>query len=359
MTPPARPWPRGAATGIGSLPGVDPLEAARTVFGELPDLPFLPELPARGPGADIIGRTAALLVDLPVELVPSGWRIASRPGQDLRRARDLLARDLDAAEQAGDGHAGAFKFQAAGPWTLAAGLELPNGHRVATDHGASRDLAESLAEGLRVHVADLARRLPHATLVGQLDEPSLPAVLAGTLRTASGWGTVRHVDIATVRDTLGRVLAALPDTTRIVHCCAPTPPIGLFLEAGATGVALDLDLVDTPTTDALGTAVDAGVALLLGVVATNPAPPVAVAGGPSARSGLPRDPGDVAADGAPSSTAALRRVTDWWSKVGFPVERLADVVVPTPACGLAAAPPTYARQVLTLLREVGRATTEL
>ena len=60
MTPPARPWPRGAATGIGSLPGSDPLEAARTVFGELPDLPFLPELPARGPGADIIGKQLAV-----------------------------------------------------------------------------------------------------------------------------------------------------------------------------------------------------------------------------------------------------------------------------------------------------------
>ena len=43
----------GVATGIGSMPGTDPMEAARIVVGELPDFPHLAELPARGPGADI------------------------------------------------------------------------------------------------------------------------------------------------------------------------------------------------------------------------------------------------------------------------------------------------------------------
>ena len=40
------PWPPGSATGAGSMPGTDPLAAARTVFDELPDLPYLPEFPA-------------------------------------------------------------------------------------------------------------------------------------------------------------------------------------------------------------------------------------------------------------------------------------------------------------------------
>jgi Cobalamin-independent synthase, Catalytic domain len=73
--PPAR-WPDGAATGVGSLPGTDAREAAATVVGELPLLPHLPELPARGVGADMIGRTAGLLVDIAVEVVPTAYRVA-------------------------------------------------------------------------------------------------------------------------------------------------------------------------------------------------------------------------------------------------------------------------------------------
>ena len=82
MTDQAWPWPAGAATGIGSLPGTDIAEAQRVVLGELPDLPHLPELPARGPGADLIGRTAGLLVELPVELYAGALagRPAPRPG---------------------------------------------------------------------------------------------------------------------------------------------------------------------------------------------------------------------------------------------------------------------------------------
>ncbi len=100
--PPPRRGPLGArpATGLGSLPGTDPAEAARLVLGELPDLPFLPELPGRGAVADLTGRTCALLVDLPVDLQPGGWRLVERPGRDQRRAEDALARDLDALEEA-------------------------------------------------------------------------------------------------------------------------------------------------------------------------------------------------------------------------------------------------------------------
>ena len=39
-------------------------------------------------------------------------------------------------------------------------------------------LRTSLADGLKAHVAGVAARLPHARVLLQLDEPSLPAVLA-------------------------------------------------------------------------------------------------------------------------------------------------------------------------------------
>ncbi len=59
------------------MPGTDPLDTMRLIADELPDLPFLAELPGRGPGADLTGRTAAMLVELPAETTPRGWRLAA------------------------------------------------------------------------------------------------------------------------------------------------------------------------------------------------------------------------------------------------------------------------------------------
>jgi len=69
---PRYPWLAASATGIGSMPGTNPAEAMRVIAGELPGFPYLPELPDRGPGADLTGRTAALLVGIPVEVTPRG-----------------------------------------------------------------------------------------------------------------------------------------------------------------------------------------------------------------------------------------------------------------------------------------------
>lgn len=150
----------GAATGVGSMPGGDAREAAKTVTGSFEDFPFLPELPARGPGADMIGRTAGLLVELYARVEPSGWRIGDRPGRDTKRARSWLGEDLDALEEFTQGYEGPLKVQAVGPWTLAATLELRNGESALSDTGACRDLAGSLAEGLRLHLEEMRRRVP-------------------------------------------------------------------------------------------------------------------------------------------------------------------------------------------------------
>jgi hypothetical protein len=253
-------WSPGAATGIGSLPGTDIVEAVKLVFGEL-TLPHLPELPARGPGTDMVGRSAGLLTELPVELYAARWRVATRGGRDLRRTRDLLERDLDALTEVADGYVGPLKLQAAGPWTLAANIELAVGGWLLHDHGAVRDLAASLTEGLREHVADVARRIPGATMLLQIDEPSLPAVLAGRVPTESGLGTLRSVPAGEAEATL-RSLVDGVGAPVIVHCCAPDAPVDLFRSAGAQGVALDLSLVKT--LDPLGELIDSGRALFAG-----------------------------------------------------------------------------------------------
>ncbi|RAO59683.1 hypothetical protein LUPAC06_01828 [Micromonospora saelicesensis] len=329
MTDQAWPWPAGAATGIGSLPGTDIGEAQRVVLGELPELPHLPELPARGPGADMIGRSAGLLVELPVEVYAGRWRVAPRPGRDLRRARDLMERDLDQLAEQAEGYAGPIKVQAAGPLTLAASLELPIGGRLLRDPGAVRDLTGSLAEGLRAHVAAVARRLPQASVLLQLDEPSLPTVLAGRVPTESGLGAYRAVESVDAAALLRTVVEAVGVPT-LVHCCAPDVPLELIRSTGAVAVALDLDLVTK--LDPLGEAIDAGLGLLAGAAPTQP---------PSA-------------GGAPTSAQIADRVRQVWDRLGFPRRQLAEQVVITPACGLAGATPEYARAVLAACRDAGR-----
>jgi methionine synthase II (cobalamin-independent) len=308
---------------VGSLPGDDVREAVGVVLDTLPELPYLPELPARGPGAGMLGRAAGLLVDLYAEVQTSGWRFADRPGMDARRAVSYLGEDLDALEELAEGYRGALKVQAAGPWTLAAGIELRSGDKALGDPGACRDLAASLAEGLAAHLADVARRVPGARLVLQLDEPALPGVLAGTVPTASGFGTLSAVEPAVVEQALETVVSAVGAPVT-VHCCAPRVPVPLLRRAGVAGISLDAGLLTTGEDEDLGAAVEAGCALFLGVVpSTEPA------------SSKLSDPA-----GTVSPVRAL------WRRLGLPPETMASSVVVTPACGLAGASVPYSRAAM-------------
>jgi methionine synthase II (cobalamin-independent) len=313
---------------VGSHPGEDPAEPLRVVLGEVPELPYLPELPARGPGADLAGRTATLLVDLAVDLQPSGWRFADRPGRDMRRGRDHLSRDLDLLEELAGGHEGPFKIQICGPWTLAASIELRHGDRALADPGAVRDLTDSLAEGIKDHVADVRRRLPGADLLVQLDEPALPGVLAGEIPTASGFSRLRAVEPHVAEDGLRRVLAAT-GAYPVVHCCGRNVPYALIRAAGAKAISVDAALIPTRGDEVIGEAIEDGIGFLLGVV-----------------------PGTDAA--LPALAETLRPVRGLWNRLGFRPEQLPEQVVLTPTCGLAGASPGYARAALARCREAAR-----
>jgi Cobalamin-independent synthase, Catalytic domain len=333
------PWPAASATGVGSMPGDDPAEAIAVILGELPQLPHLPELPGRDPGADLTGRTAAMLIDMPVETTPRGWRLAERPGRDQRRAAGLLSADLDAAEQAAEGYRGPFKIQICGPWTLAATLELSRSQEPAlADPGAVRDLTASLAEAAARHVAEVRGRLPAATVLLQLDEPALPAVLAGTVPSASGLGRVSPPDAAAAGAGLREVLGAAA-AFGIVHCCAPELPFWLIRDAGAGAVGFDLGLLRREDEDAIAEAAEAGLGLLAGAVNTDIQ---RTAGGES-----------------PSPALAASAVTELWRRLGLPSARLAEQVVITPACGLAGLTAAGARAALGCCREAALRAAEL
>jgi hypothetical protein len=68
-------------TGVGAWPGTDVHEVAVTIRDVCPDFPHLAELPERGPGAEMIGRTMGLISqiasDFSVSTVPTGWRLIS------------------------------------------------------------------------------------------------------------------------------------------------------------------------------------------------------------------------------------------------------------------------------------------
>ncbi|WP_217215016.1 methionine synthase [Streptomyces sp. AC550_RSS872] len=311
----------GAATAIGSMPGVDAREAAKTVTGSFEDFPHLPELPARGPGADMIGRTAGMLVELYARVEPSGWRIGDRPGRDTRRARSWLGEDLDALEEFTQGYEGQLKIQAVGPWTLAAALELKNGEVALSDPGACRDLTASLAEGLRLHLEEVHRRVPGAQLVLQLDEPSLVAVLRGQVKSASGYRTHRAVDRQIVEAGLRDVVGVHGDGPVVVHSCAPDVPFALLRRSGAAAVSFDFSLLTERDDDAIGEAVEAGTRLFAGVV-----------------------PGT---DGRLSDPAgSVMGVRTLWRRLGLAPGLLTEAVTITPSCGLAGASPEYARTAL-------------
>jgi methionine synthase II (cobalamin-independent) len=322
------------ATGVGSHPGEsqdDFDEAVRVVWGELVDLPYVPEVPGRGAHADMAGRAVALLVDLAADLQPQGWRLTGARGVDHRRASSLLAQDLDTVEMRAQGFTGAVKIQVTGPWTLAAMVERPRGDRLLADHGARRDLAQSLASGVAAHLADVRSRLPGATRVlVQIDEPALPAVLAGQVPTASGFHRHRSVDVAAAAPALEWLVQAVRDGfgEPLLHCCAAEPPLELFERVGAPGLGVDLGALPATAYDSLAAAMEAGRPLHLGVVpSTRPATPL-------------------------TSAAVAARVERFLTMVGL---EPSPALALTPACGLAGADRAWGREALELVRDAGRA----
>jgi methionine synthase II (cobalamin-independent) len=311
------------------MPGTDDreyAEAVRVVLGEL-SLPHVPELPGRGATATMTGRGLAVLAGIGADLQPAGWRLTDAPGIDHRRARSLLAQDLDQVEEQAQGHVGPFKAQVCGPWTLAATVEKPRGDKVLSDHGARRDLAQALAEGVRDHVADLRRRLPATErLVVQVDEPALPAVLAGAVPTASGFGRHRRVHQPEASAALEWVLSAITEAGAEpwVHSCAPGVPWSLVRGAGALGLSADLDVLGAEDLDHFAEVLEAGHPVALGIVPST-------------------DPASV-----PGDTVLTERVLRWLDMLGLDHDEAAGRLVVTPSCGLAGASFDWARQALHL-----------
>ena len=314
------------ATGIGSMPGTDFAESFRIVLGEVGGLPYVPELPARGVHAGMIGRGLAVLEGIEADLQPDGWRLGAGEGADLRRARSLLAQDLDTVEELVSGHTGPLKIQVAGPLTLAAMVERPRGDKMLADHGARREIAESLAEGLRTHIGDVHRRFGNADLIVQIDEPSIVAVMRGDIPTASGFGRHRSVQPPEVDALLTMITRAITESGArpVVHSCAHDVPVALLAGAGFTAISFNFTLAEPE--DAWAEAFENGVDLWPGAV-------------PSL-------------DGRVSESEIARRIETFFNQLGVGDGACADRLVVTPTCGMAGASPVWTRKALSVAQSV-------
>lgn len=299
------------ATGLGSMPGTDMGAALRLALGF--ESAWLPELPARGPGAGMIGRTTAVLDGLGADLQPQGWRLGEYSGVDHGRAVSFLRHDLDDLEEAAQAFTGTVRVTMTGPWTMAANLERPRGDRVLADHGMRRELADSLGSGFAGLLAEISRRLPEVTLTAQLDEPSLPAVLAGRVPTASGFTKHRSVDVPAAVELLDRVVAPLHAVVDEVtmHCCAPGPDLVVPEKAGVDVLALPLGGLTAADWEVLGPRLEAGRRLVLGVADSS------------------------APDRLPGTDAVVTRVVRAARTLGIDPQKWSANVDLSPDCGLA------------------------
>jgi methionine synthase II (cobalamin-independent) len=308
------------------------------VVGELADaLAHLVELPARGVGADMLGRAGALLIDVAIDTVPRGYRIVGRPGMVTRRAISLLDEDMDALEEAWEvaglrGGQRVVKVQAPGPVTLAAGLELANGHRAITDSGALRDLAASLAEGVAAHRAALARRLDTPVVV-QFDEPWLPAALGGQLTGVTALSPVAALDEAVVGALLDTCVAIVGAEV-VVHSCAADLPWELLQRSAIGAISIDASALRAADLDGIAAFVESGRTVMLGVV-----------------------PG-AAPERLPSAAEVAKAVVAVTDRLGFGRSAVRDRIGITPACGLAGATPQWARTAIGLARKAAEALDE-
>jgi len=318
-------------TSIGSWPGTNVREATTMVRDLCPNLPHLVELPQRGPGADMIGRTMSLLSsissDLSVETTTTGWRLAKSRGRDMRRADAYLDEDLDVAEEVFENYVGDYKMQLVGPWTLAAGVDTSSGDKLLTDAGVCREVTAVLAHAAQQHVAEVSKRLPGANIILQIDEPSLPFVLQGGIKTQSGWGKYSPVEPQIIAGSLQAVSAATEGFS-VLHCCASDVPFELIYSSGFDAVSIDATLYGDELFDVIGQTHDRKQRVILG-----------------------RNPSSL--------DAGLAYLSHLARRIGLSAQELSDTIALSPPCGLVNATMSDARERIERLNAVSVAFQEV
>lgn len=308
----------GLATSIGSLPHIEPRDAAEVVLRCHPELPAAPQLPMRTPLEGMVAQWARALPEV-VVATDGSLRLdpAVCDGEPLAafdpRAHGGLLAFLDVASELSEGPR-RVKVQVSGPLTLGmalrdAGMPVPR----AFERGAAAARAWAIA------VEELVvQRLPGTQALLVFDEPALVA-----------W---RDDDPPLERDAAIDLLSsvlAVPSCVTGVHVCGAGDR-RLAFEAGPQVLAVEVrpDLVDDA--DVLARHLDADGWVAWGAVPTD------------------RPVGE-------SAEPLWRNFLGVWcelTKRGCDPVRLRTQALVTPACGLAGHGPTQAEWALRLTREL-------
>jgi hypothetical protein len=157
-------------------------------------------------------------------------------------------------------------------------------------------------------------------------------VLAGRIRTPSGRGALRVPEasevvlgLGTVADAATRAGAVL----NVAHCCDRSVPFDVLGRAGFGALSVDSELVGQAADESLGAWWDGGGVVVLGAVPSIDDPRL-------------------------TPEALARRAASLWSRIGFGIADVGDRTWLSPACGLAGASPTWAREVGALMRRASR-----
>jgi methionine synthase II (cobalamin-independent) len=163
--------------------------------------------------------------------------------------------------------------------------------------------------------------------VVQLDEPSLPAALAGRLTGVTSFSPVHPVDESLAQGLLDECVATVGGDVAL-HCCAPDLPWKMLQRSGLGAISVDVATLSAADLDGIGEFVESGRVVMLGVI-------------PIQAPERPPSPHEVA--------KVASSITD---RLGFSREVLRDRTGVTPACGLAGATAQWARTAVELAQKV-------
>ena len=252
------------AFALGVMPGTDMVAAADVIAGETGDVRAIPRLPARGIMSDAVGATCALLPDAPVAAGPRSWRLEARPQLITRRLWDQAERDLDLLEAEWGSSGFTVQVAALGPWSLAAQVELSNGHLAVTDPGALHDLTEIVTYGLAEHASRLRRRF-HGEVNIQVNEPLLAALNRGEIAGTNDFDVLRPIPVKELGERLHYVFESLPGRRLLGSGSRPLFDVACIAQPDAIIVPQSA-LVGSELLDGCAATLDAGIGVSLGCV---------------------------------------------------------------------------------------------